>query len=142
MDSRVSRSDALGKIIAASPRLVPASGTVRGVGAVCCTYSHRPGLARDLPRRYKQNRYCLGALLLDLNEPWKVIARSARPIMEPTEPYETTGFLWRGHLHQRPSVPGRRTDYLLRCLRPRHLCRTFSIAEILASLTDDASETK
>jgi predicted GH43/DUF377 family glycosyl hydrolase len=40
----------------------------------------------------QNSRYCLGALLLDLHEPWKVIARSDRPIMEPTEEYETNGF--------------------------------------------------
>ncbi|MGD0253870.1 MAG: glycoside hydrolase family 130 protein, partial [Verrucomicrobiota bacterium] len=38
------------------------------------------------------NRYCLGALLLDLNEPWKVLARSDAPIMEPVAHYERTGF--------------------------------------------------
>lgn len=38
------------------------------------------------------HRYCLGALLLDLEEPWKVIARSAAPIMEPSADYETQGF--------------------------------------------------
>ncbi|HEY3332859.1 MAG TPA: glycoside hydrolase family 130 protein [Capsulimonadaceae bacterium] len=38
------------------------------------------------------HRYCLGALLLDINEPWKVIARSKEPIMQPVEPYETSGF--------------------------------------------------
>ena len=40
----------------------------------------------------KENRYCLGALLLDLDEPWRVLARSATPIMEPQEPYEREGF--------------------------------------------------
>ena len=40
----------------------------------------------------KSNRYCLGALLLDLKEPWKVLARSKEPVMEPTAPYELTGF--------------------------------------------------
>ena len=40
----------------------------------------------------KDHRYCLGALLLDLNEPWKVLARSDEPIMEPLAPYEQTGF--------------------------------------------------
>jgi predicted GH43/DUF377 family glycosyl hydrolase len=38
------------------------------------------------------SRYCLGALLLDLNEPWKVLARSAEPIMEPLGEYEQKGF--------------------------------------------------
>ena len=38
------------------------------------------------------NRYCLGALLLDLNDPSKVLARTKEPIMEPVAPYEQTGF--------------------------------------------------
>ena len=44
----------------------------------------------------KENRYCLGALLLDLDEPWRMIARSESPIMEPLEPYEQEGFF--GHV--------------------------------------------
>jgi predicted GH43/DUF377 family glycosyl hydrolase len=40
----------------------------------------------------KDNRYCLGVLLLDLNDPSRVIARSNEPIMEPIAPYEQTGF--------------------------------------------------
>jgi predicted GH43/DUF377 family glycosyl hydrolase len=38
------------------------------------------------------NRYCLGALLLDLQQPWKVLARSREPIMEPMADYECFGF--------------------------------------------------
>lgn len=38
------------------------------------------------------HRYCLGALLLDLNDPTKVLARSKEPIMEPIASYEQTGF--------------------------------------------------
>ena len=40
----------------------------------------------------KEHRYCLGALLLDLDDPSKVLARSEQPIMEPVAPYEQTGF--------------------------------------------------
>ena len=40
----------------------------------------------------KDNRYCLGAILLDLNDPSRVIARSNEPIMEPIASYEQTGF--------------------------------------------------
>ncbi|WP_240547915.1 glycoside hydrolase family 130 protein [Paenibacillus lignilyticus] len=40
----------------------------------------------------KSNRYCIGALLLDKHEPWKVIARSVEPIMEPETDYELEGF--------------------------------------------------
>jgi predicted GH43/DUF377 family glycosyl hydrolase len=39
-----------------------------------------------------RSRYCLGALLLDLDNPANVLARSLEPIMEPIAPYEQTGF--------------------------------------------------
>lgn len=38
------------------------------------------------------SRYCLGAVLLDRDDPSKVLARSLEPIMEPVAPYEQTGF--------------------------------------------------
>ncbi len=41
----------------------------------------------------EEHRYCLGALLLDLKQPWKILARSDEPIMEPRADYETRGFL-------------------------------------------------
>ncbi|RXZ81670.1 glycosidase [Paenibacillaceae bacterium] len=40
----------------------------------------------------KEHRYCMGAVLLDLDDPTKVIARSERPILEPDAPYEQQGF--------------------------------------------------
>jgi predicted GH43/DUF377 family glycosyl hydrolase len=40
----------------------------------------------------KNGRYCMGAILLDLNDPSKVIARSDRPILEPEASYEVEGF--------------------------------------------------
>jgi predicted GH43/DUF377 family glycosyl hydrolase len=40
----------------------------------------------------EQSRYCLGALLLDRDDPSRVLARSYEPIMEPSAPYELTGF--------------------------------------------------
>lgn len=38
------------------------------------------------------HRYCLGAILLDLKDPTKVLARSEEPIMEPSTEYEKHGF--------------------------------------------------
>ena len=38
------------------------------------------------------NRYCLGALLLDINDPSRLLARSIEPIMEPIQTYEQNGF--------------------------------------------------
>ncbi|KOS05831.1 glycosidase [Flavobacterium akiainvivens] len=43
-----------------------------------------------------QHQYCLGALLLDLNDPSKVLARTEEPIMVPSAEYELTGFF--GHV--------------------------------------------
>lgn len=40
----------------------------------------------------ENHRYCLGALLLDLREPWKVVGRSIDPIMEPSGHLEEEGF--------------------------------------------------
>jgi predicted GH43/DUF377 family glycosyl hydrolase len=40
----------------------------------------------------EDHRYCLGALLLDINDPSCVKARSVLPIMEPLAKYEKTGF--------------------------------------------------
>lgn len=38
------------------------------------------------------HRYCMGGVLLDLNDPTKVIARSDKPILEPETDYEKKGF--------------------------------------------------
>jgi beta-1,2-mannobiose phosphorylase / 1,2-beta-oligomannan phosphorylase len=40
----------------------------------------------------KDDRYCLGGVLLDRNEPWKIISRSIDPILAPEEDYEVDGF--------------------------------------------------
>lgn len=40
----------------------------------------------------EHHQYCLGAFLLDLNDPSKVIARTEEPIMVPTASYELSGF--------------------------------------------------
>lgn len=38
------------------------------------------------------NRYCLGAMLTDINEPGRMIAKSLLPVLEPEEAYEREGF--------------------------------------------------
>jgi predicted GH43/DUF377 family glycosyl hydrolase len=40
----------------------------------------------------ENHRYCLGALLLDLDDPSIILARSEEPIVEPVAEYEKTGF--------------------------------------------------
>ncbi|MCM3699745.1 glycoside hydrolase family 130 protein [Paenibacillus macerans] len=39
-----------------------------------------------------KHRYCMGAVLLDLKDPAKVIARSRVPVLEPETAYEVNGF--------------------------------------------------
>jgi predicted GH43/DUF377 family glycosyl hydrolase len=39
-----------------------------------------------------EHRYCLGVVLLDIDEPSKVIYRDSRPVLEPLMDYETDGF--------------------------------------------------
>ena len=43
-----------------------------------------------------QHQYCLGAFLLDIDNPAKVIARTEKPVMVPAESYELSGFF--GHV--------------------------------------------
>jgi len=40
----------------------------------------------------ENHQYCLGAFLMDLEDPSKVIARTAEPVMVPSTPYELSGF--------------------------------------------------
>ena len=40
----------------------------------------------------RDNRYCMGAVLLDHKEPYKVLARTEVPILEPETDYEVEGF--------------------------------------------------
>lgn len=40
----------------------------------------------------EKHQYCLGAFLMDLEDPSKVVSRTVTPIMVPTEDYELSGF--------------------------------------------------
>ena len=86
-----------------------------------------------------QNRYCLGGLLLDLDQPWKVIARSEEPIMEPRVAYELTGFFGNviftnGHLVDGDAIA------MYYGAADSVICgATLSIAEVLDSLRSGRS---
>ncbi|MHB1252902.1 MAG: glycoside hydrolase family 130 protein [Candidatus Humimicrobiaceae bacterium] len=41
----------------------------------------------------KDGKYCLGAILLNIDDPSRIISRNVNPIIEPEESYEKTGFL-------------------------------------------------
>lgn len=81
-----------------------------------------------------KHRYCLGALLLDLEDPSIVIARSEEPIMEPIAIYEQTGFFGNVVFTNGHTVDG---DILKMYYgaSDEHVClATFSIKEILKTL--------
>lgn len=40
----------------------------------------------------EDHRYCMGAILFDLEDPTKILARSVKPIVEPDAEYEAKGF--------------------------------------------------
>lgn len=81
-----------------------------------------------------ENRYCLGAILLDLQDPSIVIARSEEPIMEPVADYEKTGFFGNvvftnGHIIDGDTIE------MYYGAADEHVClATFSIKEILKTL--------
>lgn len=81
-----------------------------------------------------EHRYCLGAFLMDLDDPSIVISRSIEPIMVPTENYELSGFFGfvvftNGHLRNGDQL----TIYY--GAADEFVCgATFSIQEILESL--------
>jgi len=65
-----------------SGRIGPGAAPIRTDRGWLCLYHGADG----------KNRYCLGAMLLDLAEPWKVLARSAEPFLVPEADYERKGF--------------------------------------------------
>lgn len=81
-----------------------------------------------------ENKYCLGAILLDLEDPSKVIARSEKPIMEPIAKYEQTGFFGNVVFTNGHNINGD-TINLYYGASDEHVCMTtFSINKILKSL--------
>lgn len=81
-----------------------------------------------------EHKYCLGVLLLDLNDPSIVIARSQEPIMEPIAIYEKTGFFGNvvftnGHIVEGDTIT------LYYGASDEHICAAkMSITEILKTL--------
>jgi beta-1,2-mannobiose phosphorylase / 1,2-beta-oligomannan phosphorylase len=89
----------------------------------------------------EENRYCLGALLLDLDEPWRVLARSEKPLMEPFARYEQEGFFGHviftsGHL-----IEGDRLTLYYGAADSVICGAHLSISEVLASLTPASAVT-
>ncbi len=82
----------------------------------------------------QHHRYCLGALLLDINDPTKVLARSIDPIMEPDMPYEQTGFFGNVVFTNGHYVDGDTINFYYGASDEVICGAKFSISEILATL--------
>ena len=80
------------------------------------------------------NRYCLGAILLDLKDPSIVLARSDEAIMEPIAEYEQTGFFGNVVFTNGHIVKGD-TIQMYYGASDEYVCEAkFSIKEILSKL--------
>jgi len=62
------------------------------VGASAVPFKIKQGWLEIYHGADRNNRYCLGAVLLDSHQPWKVLARSQKPILQPQADYEIEGF--------------------------------------------------
>lgn len=81
------------------------------------------------------HQYCLGAFLLDLNDPSKVIAQSDEPIMRPLEQYELSGFFGQVVFTNGHVVNGDKLTIYYGAADEFVCAADFSIQEILSSLT-------
>ncbi|WP_307381845.1 glycoside hydrolase family 130 protein [Chitinophaga terrae (ex Kim and Jung 2007)] len=81
-----------------------------------------------------KQQYGLGALLLDLDDPSKVLARSEDPIMAPEAPYELTGFFSQVVFTNGHVVRGDELTIYYGAADEVVCAAKFSIADILSSL--------
>ncbi|MBI9066769.1 MAG: glycoside hydrolase family 130 protein [Salinivirgaceae bacterium] len=82
----------------------------------------------------EEHRYCLGLLLLDLDDPSIVVARSNKPIMEPIAKYEQEGFFGNVVFTNGHIVDGDKVSMYYGA-SDEVICKAdFSIAELLKTL--------
>ncbi|MFS0821498.1 glycoside hydrolase family 130 protein [Bacillus sp. 1P02SD] len=83
----------------------------------------------------KDNRYCMGAVLFDLEDPTKIIARSEKPILEPEATYEVEGFFGNVVFSCGALVEGDIVKMYYGVADTSMACAELSLTEILDSLT-------
>lgn len=104
------------------------------IGAGCAPIRTDHGWLMIYHGADEAHRYCLGAMLLDAEDPSKVLARSDRPILEPEAPYEQTGFFGNVVFSNGQIVDGDRIA-LYYGASDEVICRAdFSVREILQTL--------
>ena len=62
------------------------------IGASCVPIRLEEGWLEIYHGADRSNQYCLGAVLLDLEQPWRVISRGRLPLLKPETDYEKEGF--------------------------------------------------
>jgi predicted GH43/DUF377 family glycosyl hydrolase len=82
-----------------------------------------------------EDRYCMGAVLLDLDDPTRVIARSDEPIFEPEADYEIEGFYGRVVFSCGVLVEEDEVEMYYGAADTSMACAEMSLKEILDSLT-------
>jgi predicted GH43/DUF377 family glycosyl hydrolase len=83
----------------------------------------------------EEHRYCMGAVLLDLNDPTIVIARSNKPVMEPEADYEKEGFFGDVVFSCGAVIDGDIVKMYYGVADTSMACAELSLREILESLT-------
>lgn len=81
------------------------------------------------------NRYCMGAVLLDLEDPTTVIARSDKPLIQPEADYEVEGFFGDVIFSCGAIVKGDVVQMFYGAADTSMACAELSLQEILDSLT-------
>lgn len=71
---------------------VPGSWDEAKIGAGAVPFKINAGWLEIYHGADRNNRYSLGAVLLDSRRPWKILARSQEPVFEPQTDYERSGF--------------------------------------------------
>lgn len=104
------------------------------LGAGCAPIKTEKGWLEIYHGATEKNRYCLGAILLDLKDPSVVIARSESPIMEPMADYERTGFFGEVIFTNGHIVKGDKIHMYYGAADEIVGLATFSIKEILKTL--------
>ncbi|KIL37432.1 glycosidase [Cohnella kolymensis] len=84
----------------------------------------------------KEHRYCMGAVLLDLDDPSHVVARSLKPILEPEAEYERNGFFGDVVFSCGALVEGDIVKMYYGVADTSMACAELSLQEILDSLTE------
>ncbi|GMA65034.1 glycoside hydrolase family 130 protein [Alicyclobacillus fastidiosus] len=83
----------------------------------------------------ESHRYCMGAVLLDLEDPSKVLARTNQPILAPEASYEVEGFFGNVVFSCGALVDGDIVKIYYGVADTSMACAELSLHEILASLT-------